>query len=287
MEIYGGREMIMPGKIVSRLDKMLTDAIDGSFIESDYDETELSRLESKFRRYLAEKELASEKIQEERNVIKELVTDISHQTKTPLSNICLYTQLLEETCTKDMLPYVQQIHMYADKLEFFIKALSKISMLESSMIKLNPQMYPVARLVNGSVSYAKCMADRKHITIDVTNKEDACALYDERWTHEALGNLLDNAVKYSPVGSTVTVSVKNMEMFSCIMVEDEGIGIPEEERAQIFKRFYRGRNVIQEEGNGIGLYLSRIIIQKEGGYIKVSSGSNGGSCFSMYLLKKQ
>ncbi len=76
MEIYGGREMIMPGKIVSRLDKMLTDAIDGSFIESDYDETELSRLESKFRRYLAEKELASEKIQEERNVIKELVTDI-------------------------------------------------------------------------------------------------------------------------------------------------------------------------------------------------------------------
>ncbi len=102
-----------------------------------------------------------------------------------------------------------------------------------------------------------------------------------------MGNLLDNAVKYSPVGSTVTVSVKNMEMFSCIMVEDEGIGIPEEERAQIFKRFYRGRNVTQEEGNGIGLYLSRIIIQKEGGYIKVSSGSNGGSCFSMYLLKKQ
>ena len=81
--------------------------------------------------------------------------------------------------------------------------------------------------------------------------------------------------------------MKNMEMFSCIMVEDEGIGIPEEERAQIFKRFYRGRNVTQEEGNGIGLYLSRIIIQKEGGYIKVSSGSNGGSCFSMYLLKKQ
>ena len=123
--------------------------------------------------------------------------------------------------------------------------------------------------------------------IDVTNKEDACALYDERWTLEALGNLLDNAVKYSPVGSMVTVSVKNMEMFSCIMVEDEGIGIPEEERAQIFKRFYRGRNVTQEEGNGIGLYLSRIIIQKEGGYIKVSSGSNGGSCFSMYFLKQQ
>lgn len=279
--------MTMPGKIISRLDKMLTDAINGSFIESDYDETELSRLESKFRRYLAEKELAAEKIQEERNVIKELVTDISHQTKTPLANICLYTQLLEENCTQDMLPYVQQIHMYADKLEFLIKALSKISMLENNMIKLNPQIYPVSRLVGDSASSVKCMADRKHITINVLYKEDACALYDERWTHEALGNLLDNAVKYSPVGSTITVSVKNLEMFVCIMVEDEGIGVPEEERAQIFGRFYRGRNVAQEDGNGIGLYLSRIILQREGGYIKVSSGNNGGSCFSMYLLKNQ
>lgn len=277
--------MTMPGKIVSRLDKMLTDAINGSFIESDYDETELSRLESKFRRYLAEKELAAEKIQEERNTIKELVTDISHQTKNPLANICLYTQLLEETCTKEMLPYVQQIHMYADKLEFLIKALSKISMLESNMIKLNPQMYPVSRLVAASARYVQCMAEKKHITINVLDKEDACAFYDARWTHEALGNLLDNAVKYSPVGSTVTVSVKNMEMFACIMVEDEGIGVPEEERAQIFRRFYRGKNVTKEDGNGIGLYLSRIILQMEGGYIKVSSGSNGGSCFSMYLIK--
>lgn len=260
--------MTMPGKIVSRLDKMLTDAINGSFIESDYDETELSRLESKFRRYLAEKELAAEKIQEERNTIKELVTDISHQIKTPLANIGLYTQLLEEICTQDMLPYVQQIHLYTDKMEFLIKALSKISMLESNMIKLNPQIYPVSGLIDSSAKYVKCMADRKNITVKVKDKQDVFALYDARWTHEALGNLLDNAVKYSPGGSTVTVSVKNMEMFVCIMVEDEGIGIPAEERAQIFRRFYRGRNVTQEDGNGIGLYLSRIILQREGDILK-------------------
>ena len=274
-------------KIISRLDKMLEDAINGSFIETDYDETELSRFESKFRQYIIINEVQKEKIQAERETIKSLVTDISHQTKTPIANIGLYTQLLEEICTQEMQPYVQQILIHTRKLEFLIKALSKISRLENDMIKLKPEIAPVSKLINDSARYAKGMADIKHITINIIYKGNGYALYDTRWTYEALGNLLDNAVKYSPDGSTVTISVREQEMFTCIMVEDEGPGIPEEERAQVFKRFYRGTNAINEEGNGVGLYLARIILQKERGYIKASSGKNGGSCFSMYLLKKQ
>ena len=95
--------------------------------------------------------------------------------------------------------------------------------------------------------------------------------------------MLDNAVKYSPGGSLVIVSVKALEMFVRIQVEDAGMGIPEEERAQIFERFYRGRNAAEEEGNGVGLYLTRMILKRERGYIKVSSGNGGGSCFSIYL----
>ena len=110
------------------------------------------------------------------------------------------------------------------------------------------------------------------------------ALYDARWTYEALCNLLDNAVKYSPEGSTVTVFAKQLEIFTCISVQDEGDGIPEEEQAQVFKRFYRGKNALNQEGNGIGLYLARIILQREQGYIKVSSVPGSGSCFKVYLL---
>lgn len=275
--------MVMPGKIVSRLDKMLTDAINGSFVEENYDETELSRLESKFRQYILENKLSEEKIQAEREAIKELVTDISHQTKTPVTNICLYTQLLEEICTPEILPYVQQIQMHTEKLEFLINALSKISRLESNMIKLHPEPAQVAGLLIDSGRYARGMADLKHITIDIKAKEDIWAVYDARWTYEALCNLLDNAVKYSPEGSVVQVSVRQMEMFTCISVKDEGTGIPEEEQAQVFKRFYRGENALKQEGNGIGLYLVRIILQREHGYIKVSSVQGMGSCFKMYL----
>ena len=275
----------MPGanRIVSRLDKMITDAINGDFVENVYDETELSRLECRFRQYLTGKEMTEEKVRRERSAIKELVTDISHQTKTPIANICLYTQLLEEISSPEMLPYVRQIRLQTEKLQFLIQNLTKISRLESDIIKLRPVMQPVGPLLEGAIREARGRADAKGIRIRLAGQEEADAAYDPRWTGEALGNVLDNAVKYSPVGSLVTVSVKALEMFVRIQVEDAGMGIPEEERAQIFERFYRGRNAAEEEGNGVGLYLTRMILKRERGYIKVSSGNGGGSCFSIYL----
>ena len=284
--------MLRGNKIVTRLDEMLTDAINGSFIESGYNETELSRLESKFRQYLTAKEMSEEKVRAERAAIKELVTDISHQTKTPIANICLYSQLLEETCPPELLPLAEQIRMQAKKLEFLLQALTKISRLESDMIKLSPQAQPVSLLVRKAIQEIQGKADAKNIRVIVehgenmepaVNKQELQAVYDLRWTGEALGNLLDNGVKYSPKGSRIMVSVKALELFVRISVEDEGPGIPEEERAQIFERFYRGRNASQEEGNGVGLYLARMILQRERGYMKVSSGERGGSCFHMYL----
>ena len=273
-------------KIVSRLDEMLTDAINGSFVETDYNETELSRLESRFRQYLTEKELSAEKVQAERAAIEELVTDISHQTKTPIANICLYTQLLEEISTEEMEPYVRQIRQQAEKLEFLIGALTQISRLESGMVKLTPKPCPVFEMIEQSVREMQGKAKEKKITATVSfdgESGDIWAVYDTRWTGEALGNLLDNAVKYSPDGSQIRIKVRRFEMFVCISVEDEGPGILEEEQAQIFERFYRGKNTLQQEGNGVGLYLARMILQKEGGYIKVSSGEKRGSCFQIFL----
>lgn len=285
-------------KIITRLDKMLTDAIDGCFVESAYDETEISRLESKFRQYLTAKETAAEKIEGERLAIKELVTDISHQTKTPLANVMLYTQLLQEQCNDDsVMPYIEQIQIQAEKLEFLIQTLIKISRLESGMVELFPKEQSLLPLLEQAVDFAKGRAAAKDIAIEFeTGREmdenahlqaagDIKAFYDLRWTLEALGNLLDNAVKYSPAGSRVTLSVRAFEMFVCISVEDEGMGIPEAEQAQIFERFYRGKNALREEGSGVGLYLTRMILQKERGYIKVTSGKEGGSCFFMYLLR--
>ena len=98
-----------------------------------------------------------------------------------------------------------------------------------------------------------------------------------------MGNILDNAIKYTPPGGQVSVSCQKYELFCRIDVSDTGPGIPEEEQANIFQRFYRGRQVRQADGVGIGLYLSRQIIAGEGGYVKVQSTPGRGSTFSVFL----
>ena len=111
--------------------------------------------------------------------------------------------------------------------------------------------------------------------------------YDRKGTAEALGNIVDNAIKYAPAGSRVGVSAREFEFYVCVQVKDQGPGIPEEERARIFGRFCRGKGMQQEDGIGIGLYLAREILERQDGYIKVSSGEGEGSCFGVYLPRAE
>lgn len=274
------------GKTLRRLDEMLEQAINGEFEEERYDETELSRLEAKWKRYLTASKMSMEQLNKNREGMQALVSDISHQTRTPLSNILLYSQLLcEQTESPEEKHLAEQIVRQAEKLEFLIQALVKMSRLESNVLVLKPQRQPVEPLLLEAMEEILPKAEKKkiHVKLQGDFSNNMKAVYDKKWTAEALGNILDNAVKYSPLESTVEVSVERFEFYVCISVRDEGIGISEEERAQIFSRFYRSAEVQQEDGIGIGLYLAREIVQKEKGYMKVLSKKGKGSTFKMYL----
>lgn len=273
------------GKTLRRLDEMLEQAINGEFEEERYDETELSRLEAKWKQYLTTSKMSMEQLNKNREGMQALVSDISHQTRTPLSNILLYSQLLcEQTDNQEEKHLAEQIVRQAEKLEFLIQALVKMSRLESNVLVLKPQRQPVEPLLLEAMEEIVPKAEKKKIHVKLQgNPSHMQAVYDKKWTAEALGNILDNAVKYSPLESTVEVTVEKFEFYVCISVRDEGIGISEEERAQIFSRFYRSAEVQQEDGIGIGLYLAREIVQKEKGYMKVLSKKGKGSTFKMYL----
>ena len=274
------------GKTLRRLDEMLEQAINGEFEEERYDETELSRLEAKWKRYLTASKMSMEQLNKNREGMQALVSDISHQTRTPLSNILLYSQLLcEQTESPEEKHLAEQIVRQAEKLEFLIQALVKMSRLESNVLVLKPQRQPVEPLLLEAMEEILPKAAKKkiHVKLQGNFSNNMKAVYDKKWTAEALGNILDNAVKYSPLESTVEVSVERFEFYVCISVRDEGIGISEEERAQIFSRFYRSAEVQKEDGIGIGLYLAREIVQKEKGYMKVLSKKGKGSTFKMYL----
>lgn len=273
-------------RTVRRLDRMLSTAIDGGFGEESFDESAPSALESRMARFLNGSARSLRGVQRQRESIQRLLSDISHQTKTPLANLKLYSSLLmEEELTPRQREQAQVILQQSEKLSFLIETLVKLSRLETDVLAVTPKSQPLSPLLERAASQAKAAAEQKGIALQLHLQQQAemRALYDLRWTAEALGNLLDNAVKYTPPGGCIQVSATQYELFCRIDVRDNGIGVAEEEQAQIFGRFYRGRQVREQEGLGIGLYLAREIAQKQGGYLKLSSRPGQGSTFSLYL----
>ncbi len=276
------RERRKTRKTMDTLDRMVTAAMDGTFSESTFDETMLSALEARFADYLSASVVSARNVTEEKERIKTLIADISHQTKTPIANLLLYTELLQEKeLPKDVKEYTCTLIEQTEKLRFLIDALVKLSRLESGIIVLHPAKGPIAPVLRQVEQQFASKAEDKGLTL-VAESTDAQACFDARWTVEALCNLVDNAIKYTDAGG-VTISVSAYQMFVRIDVRDTGIGISEAEQAKIFSRFYRAETSAQQEGVGIGLYLAREILRNEGGYIKVSSQPGQGSVFSMFL----
>ena len=273
-------------KMMNRLYEMLEFAMDGSFEEQSFDESKLSSIEAKMAQYLSFSETSARKVESEKEKIKTLIGDISHQTKTPIANILLYTELLQEMdLSEEEEDYINSLHSQTEKLNFLIVSLVKLSRLETGVITLKPESQKVLPMVEGIMQQYKTKAEEKGIRLylDSSNSEEE-AVFDEKWTKEAIGNMIDNAIKYTREGS-VKVAIKPYELFVCVEIKDTGIGIEEKEKAKIFQRFYRSSAVKKEEGVGIGLYLAREVLQEEGGYIKVSSKPGEGTVFSVYLSR--
>ena len=270
-------------RIMRRMDRMLTEAMDGSFTESTFDESRLSALECRLSRYLAASTVSARNLQNQKDQVSALISDISHQTRTPVANLRLYAQLLEEQpLTPQGRECVRAISSQSEKLQTLIEALVKTSRLETGILALHPEAGDLAPIVARAVAQYGPRAAERGITL-TAGETAGSAVFDSKWTEEALCNLLDNAVKYTPAGGTVTVEVRNYEMFSAIRVQDTGPGISEAEQAKIFTRFYRAPEAWHDEGVGIGLYLTRQIASGQGGYVKVQSAPGQGSTFSIYL----
>lgn len=269
-------------KTMDTLEKMIDSAADGEYSETKFDESRLSALETKFSNYLSSSSTSSKNIMKEKEKIKTLISDISHQTKTPISNLILYSELIEEEdLSEDMRSNVEAIKQQAEKLEFLIKSLVKLSRLENGILNLSPIKEEIQPMLQDIYEQYISKAIGKNLELNI-EKTTSKATFDRKWTTEALGNIVDNAIKYTNAGE-ITINVKEYEIFIRIDISDTGIGIDESEQAEVFSRFYRSQSVHNDEGVGIGLYLTREIISSEGGYIKLISELGVGSTFSVYI----
>ncbi len=273
-------------RIMDSLATMLTEAMEGRFPAESFDESRMSSLESRLAQYLSAAQVSAVNLKNQRDQINGLISDISHQTKTPVANLKLYSQLLEEQpLSPQAMDCARAISAQTEKLESLMEALVKSSRLETGILVLHPERQAIGPMLQRAVEQYMPRAREKGLELNLAESEGE-AVFDTKWTEEAVCNLLDNAVKYTPAGGRVTVSSRDFEMFSVIRVEDTGPGIAEEEQTRVFSRFYRSPSVRDREGVGLGLCLTRQIAEGQGGYVKLDSAPGRGSRFSLYLPRE-
>lgn len=227
--------------------------------------------------------------EQEKDKLKQTISEISHQLKTPLSNIRMYHDMISEPDITDdeKKGFMEIIRRQLEKLEFLIDSLIKSSRLESEMIKLNMENRSIFHTLEIAVGGIAQKADRKNIDISIDCQTSAAVLHDEKWTAEAIENILDNAVKYTEAHGNIRIKVVTGEMYVEIKIQDTGKGISPENYNNIFRRFYRENPASSGDGLGLGLYIARNIITLQGGYIVVCSVVGEGSAFSVFLPNRQ
>lgn len=268
-------------RLLNRLQNMIDHAAGGELKREEISEEKLSAVENSLKRYLDDSVLAGENKKKQKEIIQELISDISHQTLTPISNLKIYTELLCENPGENG-EVTETIREQVEKLDFLIQSLVKLSRMESGIITVHPEQTAVDDLFCKIRQDYERKASDKQIQLCI-GQTDFHAVFDLKWTAEAVGNIVDNAIKYTKTGGNVTIGAEAYSFFVRIDIEDDGIGIGEEEISKIFSRFYRSFSVSDQSGVGIGLYLAREIIQVQKGYIKVASEKGKGSVFSVFL----
>ena len=268
-------------KIINSIDNFVNGKYEKDNINK---ETLDSKIDSKLYKLSEVVEGKTEKSNRAKAEVEQMVSDITHQVKTPISNIRMYSDtIINNNLSKEQEnEFLNIISNQVDKLEFLMDSLTKMSRLETNMIVLNKESSKFMDCIEKAKEQVKPLAESKNIEIRITG-ENCIVQYDKKWTLEAICNLLENAIKYTNKNGKIIINLEKLETFLKIDIIDNGIGIDEENINNIFKRFFRERKVKDIEGVGIGLYLSKKIIETQNGYIKVKSKVNEGSTFSIFL----
>ena len=281
-----GNNIYQKRKTYRLIDRLLDRVLSREIIEaSDLEEGEYSALVSKIRQIQEVLGKHANSAEQEKEQVKSLVSNMSHQLKTPLANISLYAEILskEEITPERKTVFSEKMQRQVDKLSWIVESLSKMVKLEQNIDGFEGKAIGIKQTILDAVDTIYEKLEKKEINFTLESFEDRLLYHNRKWTAEVFVNLLENAVKYTDRGGTISICVKSYDLYTEIQIADNGRGIRQEEMTDIFKRFYRSPEVENMEGSGIGLYLSNLILEKEKGYMTVDSEHGKGSCFSVFL----
>ncbi len=264
------------------MDKMMNGEAAQNF--DHIDDTYISQIYHQLNRLYDVLQMQQSSIEREKSKVQSFVSDISHQLKTPLTNLHLLQEALKQPgiSPEEYQDHLEKQGKQLDKIDFLIRALLKTSQLENGLIQIQPREASISQTILSALEGILVPAEKKEIEVYYDNTTDYIVLHDPKWTSEALFNVMENAVKYTPRNGKLTILLNRTEKYVKISIKDTGIGIPPADLSNIFIRFWRGNTNILE-GNGIGLYLCKQIITLQHGYILVNSTVDSGSEFEIFI----
>lgn len=222
---------------------------------------------------------------EEQTKTQELVADISHQMRTPLSSIMMYLELLEDEQLpqKEQKEFLNRVSASSAKLSWLISEFITIARFEAKAMKVQITDGQLNETIYQAIDMNSEQARKKRIRFSFQPKTAISLPHDAHWTREAISNILDNAVKYSPDGSEVKIEIEQLVFYTRIRIINSGRTLSASEQLLVFQKYYRGTNAGKEEGAGIGLYLVKLIVEEQGGYSVIES-RNDKTTISLFLL---
>lgn len=251
----------------------------------EYSEGDISNLKNDLYKMTIKLKEQNELSLKDKIYLQDTLSDISHQLKTPLTsmyviNELLYDDKLDKSLKKELL---NKSKKGLERIEWLITSLLKMSRLDSGSEKLILERVKLINIINKTIEPIRIPLELKNINLNVSCSNDIKVNVDVNWTTEAVINILKNAMEHTLENGNINIVCSDNPLYTMISISDDGCGISKKDLPHIFERFYKGMS--NKESIGIGLNMSKKIIENENGNISVKSKENEGTTFIIKLFK--
>lgn len=226
-----------------------------------------------------------ELLNNEKIFLNEVISDISHQLKTPMTSLIILNDLMYEDLPKETkIEFLDKIKSQLNRMEWLIKSMLKLSKVEAKVIDFEKKEVKVSELIKKSISPSLISMEIKNIELTVNGDENISYIGDINWSCEAFVNIIKNCVEHTDINGKINISYEENPLYCEVVIKDSGEGIDKKDLPHIFKRFYKGKSS-KDDSVGIGLAMAKSIIESQNGDIYVKSEKNKGSEFHIIFHK--
>lgn len=263
------------------MDNILIDNYNIDF--NTYDDNVLSSLKDDIYKMTIKLKNMADNSNKEKKYLATTLSDISHQLKTPLTSLFVFNEILKQDNLdlKTRKEILEKSEKQLERIKWLITSLLKMSQLDSGSITLQKDKVNLQKLINESCEPFLISLDLKNVKLQINIDKKAFIICDKNWTIEAISNIVKNALEHVKENGTITIQSITNPIYLKLEIIDDGEGIKAEEINHIFERFYHGNK--NKDSIGIGLNMSKMIIEKQKGHIEVESKLNKGTKFSIYF----